>query len=147
MFSTLSDRMTVALFRLAIHTADITTTTHNTRVLGITLPRGLGLLMGPAVNTPDCATDFVHQIRVGVSNFVHVLMGIGISVSVIGIIIGGLMRATSFGNERRIAMSNTAITCAVIGLVIVIVGATVGNAIPAWFGAGDVTGCEIQNGA
>jgi type IV secretory pathway VirB2 component (pilin) len=61
-------------------------------------------------------------------------MGLGVAVAVIGIVVGGLMRATAWGSEQRIAMSNKAITCAVIGLVIVLLGVTLGGQIPTWFG-------------
>jgi hypothetical protein len=139
---------------MSLHASTTLTITRDMRILGVTIPKGLAILARPLAtlpNTPDCDPGttngaIVNAINVGVGNIVHILMGVGIAVSVLGIIAGGLMRATSFGNERRIAMSNTAITCAVVGLIIVILGATIGNAIPAWFGAGDVTACEIQNG-
>ena len=65
---------------------------------------------------------------------VGILMGQGVAVAVIGIIVGGLMRATAWGSEQRIATSNKAIACAVIGLVVVLLCVTLGNQIPGWFG-------------
>lgn len=57
------------------------------------------------------------------------LQGVGLAICVIGIMVGGLMRATAFGNERKIATSNMALSCAVIGFVIVLVASTAGNTI------------------
>ena len=70
-------------------------------------------------------------------------MGLGVAIAVIGIIVGGLMRATAWGSEQRIAMSNKAITCAVIGLVIVLLGVTLGNQIPSWFNESG-SGCSLS---
>ncbi len=55
-----------------------------------------------------------------ISSVSGLLTGLGITVCILGIVVGGLMRATAFGNERKVAMSNAAIACAVIGLVIVL---------------------------
>ena len=49
------------------------------------------------------------------------LKGLGVAIAILGIMVGGLMRATAFGNERKVAISNQAIACAVIGLVIVLI--------------------------
>jgi hypothetical protein len=57
------------------------------------------------------------------------LQTLGGSVCVIGIIIGGLMRATAFGSERRIAASNVALSCAVVGFIIVLLAGTVATAL------------------
>jgi len=83
----------------------------------------------------SCADPFVSAVVGGLGTVINILMGLGIAIAVIGIVVGGLMRATAWGNEQRIAMSNKAITCAVVGLVIVLLGVTLGNAIPGWFGS------------
>lgn len=89
---------------------------------------------------PDCQDAFIMQIHSGISTIVTLLTGLGVSIAIIGIIVGGLMRMTAFGNERKIFASNTAITCAVIGLVIVLLGVTFGNSIPGWF---HVASCSL----
>jgi hypothetical protein len=107
------------------------------------LPNEVNIITGHLVFhdvAPACNDPFVKQVRTGISTIVSLLLGLGIAISVIGVLVGGLMRATSFGNERKIAASNTAITCAVIGLVIVLLSVTFGNAVPGWFGA---TGCQL----
>jgi hypothetical protein len=81
----------------------------------------------------NCSDPFVTTLASGISTIIKVLMGLGVAVAVIGIVVGGLMRATAWGSEQRIAMSNKAITCAVIGLIIVLLGVTLGNQIPTWF--------------
>jgi hypothetical protein len=97
--------------------------------IGVFLPPGLN----PAAVAPTCSGDLVDQIKAGATTIVGVLTGVGIFVTVIGIIIGGLMRATAFGNERRIATSNTAITGAIVGIVIVVLAVSAGQTIPTWF--------------
>jgi hypothetical protein len=82
----------------------------------------------------DCNDPFVKTLEHGLGTIISVLMGLGVAIAVIGIVVGGLMRATAWGSEQRIATSNKAITCAVIGLVIVLLGVTLGGQIPAWFG-------------
>ena len=84
--------------------------------------------------TPNCSDAFVTTLIGGLSVIIHVLMAIGVAIAVIGIIVGGLMRATAWGSEQRIATSNKAITCAVVGLVIVLLSVTLGGSIPGWFG-------------
>lgn len=104
----------------------------------ILLPRQLLLILVPLFPLAPqvtCADTFVKALVDGINQFLTVLVAIAVGVSILGIVVGGLMRATSFGNERRIAMSNTAITCAVIGLVIVLLAATLGKQIPVWVGA------------
>jgi hypothetical protein len=90
--------------------------------------------------TAACSDQFVTTLVGGIGTVITVLVGIGIAIAVIGIVVGGLMRATAWGSDQRVAMSNKAITCAVIGLVIVLLGVTLGNAIPGWFGAGS---CKV----
>jgi xanthine/uracil permease len=87
-----------------------------------------------ATPTADCTDQFVTALVGGLSTIITILMGLGVAIAVIGIIVGGLMRATAWGSEQRIAMSNKAITCAVVGLVIVLLGVTLGSAVPKWFG-------------
>jgi len=97
---------------------------------------GGGLTLGA-----NCSDAFVSTLSGGISVIIKVLMGLGVAVAVIGIVVGGLMRATAWGSEQRIAMSNKAITCAVIGLVIVLLGVTLGGQIPVWFGQ---TRCSLS---
>jgi len=65
------------------------------------------------------------MLKTFVGNLTDILKGLGVGVAGIGIIVGGLMRATAFGNERKVAISNQAIACAIVGLVIVLVASTV----------------------
>src|ERR1035438_9740954 len=138
MFSSLSARMNVAFFQLMIYAATHVETAAHLQAFALILPKVLGIVGIAAGATPptptDCGVDVVAVMLKGFAAIIKVLVGLGIGLSVIGIIAGGLMRATSFGNERRIAMSNTAITCAVVGLVIVLLGTGVGNELPTWFG-------------
>lgn len=64
-----------------------------------------------------------------INNITGLLTGLGVAVCVVGIIVGGLMRATAFGNERKVAQSNQAIACAVVGLVIVGLAQVAGPAV------------------
>jgi hypothetical protein len=64
-----------------------------------------------------------------ISTASSVLTGLGVTVCVLGIVVGGLMRATAFGNERKVARSNQAIACAVIGLVIVLLAQVIAPAV------------------
>ncbi len=89
----------------------------------------------------NCNDPFVTTLTGGIKMIINILMGLGVAIAVIGIIVGGLMRATAWGSEQRIAMSNKAITCAVIGLVIVLLGVTLGNQIPSWFSK---SGCPLS---
>jgi uncharacterized membrane protein len=66
----------------------------------------------------------------GVKNY---LFGLGFTVFVIGVIVGGLLRATAFGSERRIAVSNIAISCAVVGFIVILLASPLGNALQAAF--------------
>ncbi|GCE03479.1 hypothetical protein [Dictyobacter aurantiacus] len=67
------------------------------------------------------------------SSVKNLLTGIGATIAVIGVIIGGLMRATAFGNERKVAISNQAIACAIVGLAIVLIANTAVLAIQGMF--------------
>jgi purine-cytosine permease-like protein len=67
------------------------------------------------------ATELTTKLTDIVNGVCNVLKGVGVAVAVLGIMVGGLMRATAFGNERKVAISNQAIACAVIGLVIVLI--------------------------
>ena len=62
----------------------------------------------------------------------NILLGLGLTVCVIGIIVGGLMRATAFGSERRIATSNVALSCAVVGFIIVLLASSVATGLDAF---------------
>ena len=81
-----------------------------------------------------CADAFVSTLVSGLSVIINILMGLGVAVAVIGIVVGGLLRATAWGNEQKVVMSNKAITAAVVGLVIVLIAVTLGNQVPVWFG-------------
>src|SRR5215470_8913099 len=76
---------------------------------------------------PAPPTTQVHDAITGIVEF---LQAIGGAICIIGIAIGGLMRATSFGNEHKVAQSNTAITCAVIGLGVLLLSTALGT----WLG-------------
>jgi hypothetical protein len=103
-----------------------------------------------ALNTPNlglsnsfCNDPVVKIIRDGLTSIVGVLTALGVAVAVVGIIIGGLMRATAWGSEQRIAMSNKAISSAVLGLIIVLLGVILGTAVPTWFGLQNST-CPLS---
>jgi hypothetical protein len=91
-------------------------------------------VIAAAIPNANCSDAFVKALTGGLSMVINILMGLGIAIAVIGIIVGGLMRATAWGSEQRIAMSNKAITCAIVGLVIVLLGVTLGGQVPTWFG-------------
>lgn len=92
-------------------------------------------LSAPNVVTvdPACNDPLVQLIKDAITTIVGILTALGVAISVIGIIVGGLMRATAWGSDQRIGMSNKAISSAVVGLVIVLLGVAVGSAIPGWF--------------
>jgi len=97
------------------------------------LPLHLVFALAPTISA-NCSDQFVATLTKGLGMIINILMGLGVAIAVIGIVVGGLMRATAWGSEQKIAMSNKAITCAVIGLVIVLLGVTLGSQVPAWFG-------------
>lgn len=97
------------------------------------LPIELVLAVTPTLSA-NCSDQFVATLTKGLGMIINILMGLGVAIAVIGIVVGGLMRATAWGSEQKIAMSNKAITCAVIGLVIVLLGVTLGSQVPTWFG-------------
>ncbi len=80
-----------------------------------------------------CSDPVVKVIKGGLTNIIGVLTALGIAVAVIGIVVGGLMRATSWGSEQRIAASNKAISSAVVGLIIILLAVILGTEIPNWF--------------
>jgi hypothetical protein len=130
--SAISEWANIGLIRASLLLANGLEQMHATPALvflGVFLPPGLN----PVAVTPTCSGALVDQIKAGATAIVGVLTGVGIFVTVIGIIIGGLMRATAFGNERRIATSNTAITGAIVGIVIVVLAVSAGQTIPTWF--------------
>jgi hypothetical protein len=90
--------------------------------------------------TSNCSDPFVTTLVAGLGQIINILMGLGVAIAVIGIVVGGLMRATAWGNEQKVVMSNKAITAAVVGLVIVLLAVTLGNAVPGWFGQ---QGCKL----
>jgi hypothetical protein len=113
-----------------------TTVTKHSMKLYTMLP--LNLIIAAAALSPtisaNCSDQFVATLTHGLGMIINILMGLGVAVAVIGIVIGGLMRATAWGSEQKVAMSNKAITAAVIGLVIVLLGVTLGSQVPTWFG-------------
>jgi hypothetical protein len=68
-----------------------------------------------------------------IGSITGVLTGIGVVVCILGIVVGGLMRATAFGNEMKVMRSNQAIACAVVGLVIVLLAQVAAGAISSFF--------------
>ena len=73
------------------------------------------------------------QIESFLLNITSILVTLGVVLCVLGIVVGGLMRATAFGNERKVARSNQAIACAVVGLIIVLLAGAAGTAINSFF--------------
>ena len=61
------------------------------------------------------------------------LFSAGIILVVVGIIVGGIMRATAFGNDKQIASSNVALAAAVIGLLIIVLAVPITNGIAGAF--------------
>lgn len=110
-----------------------TTLTKRSMMLYGILPINLVIALTPTISA-NCSDQFVSTLEHGLGMIINILMGLGVAIAVIGIVVGGLMRATAWGSEQKIAMSNKAITCAVIGLVIVLLGVTLGSQVPAWFG-------------
>ena len=114
---------------------------HNVALIGLAniigytsiIPKGIGPVIPRGLNLA-CGDIFVLDLVHGLTVVIGILTGLGVAIAVIGIVVGGLMRATAWGSEQRIATSNKAIVSAVIGLVIVLLGVTLGNQIPAWFG-------------
>jgi len=133
MFSAFSVRVNIAFFQLMLYaTRLVALLPHLQNLAFAPLNVLISLDLTPA---PACGnSDILTALNTGLTSVINILTGLGIAAGVIGIAVGGLMRATSFGNERRIAMSNTAITCAVIGLVIVILSLTIGNDLPQLLG-------------
>ncbi len=74
------------------------------------------------------------QLTTFLGSIQTLLTTLGGAICVIGIIVGGLMRATAFGSERRIAASNIALSCAVVGFIIVLLAGTIQGAISALLG-------------
>lgn len=146
MFAELNARMNVALFYLVTHSTKSVAVLSRLQSLAFALARlNVAMALFPMAGpTPTgCNTsDVLSALTTGLTSIINILTGLGIAAGVVGIAVGGLMRATSFGNERRIAMSNTAITCAVIGLVIVILSLTIGNDLPTWLGMGG-SSCQV----
>jgi len=97
---------------------------------------GMFALFGPHTFAPVVLADIGGigtQLTAFVTSLTDILKGLGVGVAGIGIIVGGLMRATAFGNERKVAISNQAIACAIVGLVIVLISATVATGMQAMF--------------
>lgn len=104
--------------------------------MALNVPSSLGI-----ANTV-CNDLFVELLKKGLTSIIGVLTALGVVIAVIGIIIGGLMRATAWGSDQRIAASNKAISSAIVGLIIVLLAVYLGTAIPNWFGLQSST-CPI----
>jgi hypothetical protein len=122
---------------IEMHLANVIIGAYNTNVVTMfRFPNVIGTLAESAPNTgtinPLCNDPLVALIKDAISTIIGILTALGVAIAVIGIIVGGLMRATAWGSEQRIGMSNKAISSAVVGLVIVLLGVAVGSAIPGW---------------
>ncbi len=120
--------------------ANIASLIHLPNVIGalaLSVPNALSL------SSQLCNDPFVRVLKNGLTAIIEVLTALGVVVAIIGIIVGGLMRATSWGNDQRIAASNKAITSAIVGLIIVLLAVALGNAVPTWFGLQDKT-CSLS---
>src|SRR5260370_38771142 len=122
---------------IGVHLANAIIGAYNTNV--VTMFRFTNVIGALAVSAPNtsnvnplCNDPLVALIKDAISTIVGILTALGVAISVIGIIVGGLMRATAWGSEQRIGMSNKAISSAVVGLVIVLLGVALGSAIPGW---------------
>ncbi len=135
---TLHDGVNESIIRAGVNSANLLAGMHETNNVALMqMANVIGMLHAINAATPGtnatCTDPFVTTLKGGLSTIINILMALGVAIAVIGIVVGGLMRATAWGSEQRIATSNKAITCAVIGLVIVLIGVTLGNSIPGWF--------------
>jgi hypothetical protein len=124
-----------SFFYFGAHATNVMAVVHSannfTDVIGavaLNVPSALGL-----PNTL-CNDPLVVTLRLGLTTIIEVLTAFGVAIGIIGIIVGGLMRATAWGSEQRIAASNKAISSAIVGLIIVLIAVALGMAIPGWFG-------------
>lgn len=124
---------------IAVYNPNVFTMIHFTDGTGV-----LALSIANALATPNalCNDPFVEILKNGLATIIQVLTALGVVVAVIGIIIGGLMRATAWGNDQRTAASNKAISSAIVGLIIVLLAVALGTAVPTWFGLQNST-CSI----
>jgi len=111
--------------------ANVITITRFTDVIGALALSAPNSLLAPSVS---CNDPFVQVLRTGLTTIIGVLTALGVVIAVIGIIVGGLMRATAWGSDQRIAVSNKAISSSIVGLIIVLLAVALGTAIPNWFG-------------
>jgi hypothetical protein len=89
--------------------------------------------------SPVCDDPFVVVMKNGLVSIIAVLRALAVTITIHGIVMGGLTRMLSFGDARRITQSNREIIEAIVGLIIVIMSVAVGNQIPVWFGLADHT--------
>ncbi len=95
---------------------------------------GLGHLLNSPLGTgPGGQNLNIPDLQTFLKNVAQTLFDLGLLLCVIGIIVGGMMRATAFGSERRIAASNVALSCAVLGFLIILLAQPIGNAIQSAF--------------
>jgi hypothetical protein len=141
--SSIHDGASAVVLRAAIHASDTVAQSqgsHKAVLLGLAnvigaISASTPIGKGGSVD-PNCTDEFFVSVQGGLRVILQILLGLGATVAVIGIIIGGLMRAFSWGNEQRIAVSNKAIQTAIVGLIIVLLAVTLGSSIPNWFTGG-----------
>src|SRR4051812_9086353 len=106
---TLHNGVNASIVHATVNAANLLAGAHETNnVALIRLVNVIGML---SLAKPDCNDAFVTTLKGGLSTIINILMALGVAVAVIGIVVGGLMRATAWGSEQRIATSNKAITC------------------------------------
>jgi hypothetical protein len=123
--------MYMANVTVGAYHANVITITRFTDVIGALALSAPNTLLAPSVS---CNDPFVQVLRTGLTTIIGVLTALGVVIAVIGIIVGGLMRATAWGSDQRIAVSNKAISSSIVGLIIVLLAVALGTAIPNWFG-------------
>jgi type IV secretory pathway VirB2 component (pilin) len=98
-------------------------------------PNAWGHLLAhyPAGSGPGGTNLDNGELSAFLKDIAQTLFSLGLVLCVIGIIVGGIMRATAFGSERRIAASNVALSCAVLGFLIILLAQPIGNAIQSAF--------------
>ena len=101
----------------------IASSSHTLHTLGTLMPAK------PAGTQPPGAPITIDPLNKLLGSIAATLWTVGGVLCVIGLIIGGIMRATAFGSERRIATSNVALSCAVLGFLIILLAQPISDAI------------------
>ena len=83
----------------------------------------------PAASSPGGTNIAPDELKTFLKDIATTLWAVGGILCVIGLIVGGIMRATAFGSERRIATSNVALSCAVLGFLIILLAQPISDAI------------------